>query len=114
MWILQVGAAQSQADYLLLLSASLIAVGLAAFIVYHAFRGYKRNSSRRMLFLASGLSLIMIIPITLSIGVNTLGQVIPLQPRVYTFHLPIVIRVSEIVGLCCILFSLLIKPERQN
>lgn len=109
--VLQSAAGRAQSDYLLLLSASLIAVGLALFIVFHAYRGYRRNRSVRMLYLASGLCLITVVPMTLSIGINSLGQVLDLDPRVYTFYLPVVVRASEIVGLCSLLYSLLITPE---
>lgn len=114
MFVIQMGDVQMQSDYLLLLSASLIAVGLALFIVFHAYRGYQRNSSVRMLFLASGLCLITVVPMTLSIGIDSLGQVIDLSPRVYTFYLPLVIRVSEIIGLCSLLYSLLITPVQSK
>lgn len=114
MVVLQAGGIQTQSDYFLLLAASLIAVGLALFIVFQAYRGYRRNDSKRMLFLAAGLCLITVIPMALSIGINSLGQIVTLQPRVYTFHLPIVIRASEIAGLGCILYSLLITPGRSG
>jgi hypothetical protein len=110
----QAGTAQIQSEYLLLLSVSLIAVGLALFIVLHAFRGYQRSNSTRMLFLASGLSLVTVVPMALSIGVNTFGQTTGLQPRVYTFYLPMAIRVCEIVGLCALLYSLLIVPGHSK
>ena len=111
---IQAGTAQMQSDYLLLLSVSLIAVGLALFIVFHAFWGYQRNNSVRMLFLACGLCLITVVPMALSIGVNSLGQTISFHPRVYTFYLPVVIRVSEIIGLCTLLYSLLITPSQSK
>ena len=101
-------------DYLLLLSASLIALGLALFIVFHAYRGYQRNSSVRMLYLACGLGLITVVPLTLSIGVNSLGQMTEITPRVYTFYLPLVTRVSEITGICTLLYSLLITPSNSK
>ncbi|WP_135303968.1 DUF7521 family protein [Haloarcula amylovorans] len=103
-------AEQTQSDDLLLLAASLIAVGLALFITFHAYRGYRRNDSVRMWYLAAGLALITVVPMTLSIGVTSLGQVVGLQPRVRTFYLPILSRVSEIVGLCSLLYSLLVTP----
>ena len=112
MSVLQATVAQ-QSDYLLLLSVSLIAVGLALFIVFHAFRGYQRNDSRRTLFLAIGLCLITVVPMTLSIGVNSLGQAAEVQPRVYTFFLPVLSRLSEIAGLCTLLYSLLITPGQS-
>ena len=61
--------AQAQSDYLLLLSVSLIALGLALFIVFHAYQGYQRNESTRMLFLAGGLCLITVIPLAISTNV---------------------------------------------
>lgn len=112
--VMQAADTQLPSDYLLLLSTSLIALGLALFIVFHAYRGYQRNSSVRMLYLACGLGLITLVPMTLSIGVNSLGQMIELAPRVYTFHLPLVIRVSEITGICTLLYSLLITPGKSN
>lgn len=107
---MSLGLLQVQSDYLLLLSASLIAIGLALFIVFHAYRGYRRNNSRRMLYLASGLCLITVVPMALSIGVNSLGQTLTLHSRIYTFYLPLGVRVSEIGGLCLLLYSLLVAP----
>jgi uncharacterized membrane protein len=105
---------QLPSDYLLLLSASLVALGLALFIVFHAYRGYQRNSSVRMLYLACGLGLITVVPMTLSIVINSLGQTIELAPRVYKFYLPLVTRVSEITGICALLYSLLITPSNSE
>lgn len=104
------GAGPVRSDYLLLLSASLIALGLASFIVLHAYRGYRRNDSPRMLFLAGGLCLLTVVPMALSIAVNSLGQTTDPDPRVYAFYLPTVVRVSEIAGLCALLYSLLVVP----
>ncbi|RQG87139.1 hypothetical protein EA462_15595 [Natrarchaeobius halalkaliphilus] len=114
MSVIQATDTQLPSDYLLLLSASLIALGLALFIVFHAYRGYQRNSSVRMLYLACGLGLITVVPMTLSIGVNSLGQMVDLAPRVYTFYLPLATRVSEITGICTLLYSLLIKPSKSK
>lgn len=109
----QVAVGLARSDYLLLLASTLIAVGLALFIVFHAYWGYRRNNSRRMLYLAGGLLLITVVPMALSIGINSLGQSIGFQPRVYTFYLPVMSRVSEIIGLCALLYSLLIVPRRS-
>lgn len=114
MSVSQVADTQPVSDYLLLLSVSLIALGLALFIVFHAYRGYQRNSSIRMLYLACGLGLITVVPMTLSIGVNSLGQMIELAPRVSAFYLPLVTRVSEITGICTLLYSLLITPSKSK
>lgn len=114
MWVMQASSEPLQSDYLLLLSVSLIAVGLALFIVFHAYRGYQRNNSVRMLYLASGLCLITVAPLILSIGVTTLGQIFDLSPRVYTFYLPLLTRLSEIIGICLLLYSLLITTDRSR
>ena len=106
--------AQTHSDYLLLLSVSLIAIGLALFIVFHAYQGYQRNESTRMLFLAGGLCLITVVPLAISIGVNSVGQVVNFHSRVYTFYLPTAARVSEIAGLCSLLYSLLITPGQSQ
>ncbi|WP_445972134.1 DUF7521 family protein [Halorubrum miltondacostae] len=112
--MLQTAEAQLSSDYLLLLSVSLISLGLALFIVFHAYRGYQRNSSVRMLYLACGLGLITVVPMALSIGVNSVGQVIEVTPRVYSFYLPVATRVSEIAGICTLLYSLLITPSAAS
>lgn len=114
MFVIQSANVQIQSDYLLLLSASLIALGLALFIVFHAYRGYRRNSSARMLYLAAGLCLITVVPMTLSIGVNSLGQVVNLSSQTYKFYLPLLSNISEIIGICILLYSLLITPSKDK
>ena len=114
MTALQIGGVQTQSEYLLLLSATLIAAGLALFIVFHAYSGYRRNNSTRMLYLAVGLCLITVVPMALSIVINSLGQSIGFQSRVYTFYLPLLSRISEIVGLCTLLYSLLVVPSQSQ
>ena len=114
MSVVQAADTQLPSDYLLLLSVSLIALGLALFIVFHAYRGYQRNNSVRMLYLACGLRLITVVPMTLSIGVNSIGQIIEFTPRIHTFYLPLATRVSEITGICTLLYSLLITPSKSE
>ncbi|WP_175507118.1 hypothetical protein [Halostagnicola kamekurae] len=79
MFVIQTAETQPSSDYLLLLSASLIALGLTLFIVFHAYQGYQRNSSIRILSLTCGLGFITVVPITLSIRVNSFGQMIDLN-----------------------------------
>ncbi|ELZ11021.1 hypothetical protein C479_09428 [Halovivax asiaticus JCM 14624] len=105
---------QPRSDYLLVLSASLIALGLALFIVFHAFRGYRRNDSVRMLYLATGLCLITVVPTALSLAVDTVGQLVALDPRVYTVYQPLANRASEVLGLCALLYSLLVTPAESG
>lgn len=101
-------------DELALLAATLIAAGLSLFIVFHAYRGYRRNESRRMLFLASGLALITLVPFAMSILVPVLGYWVVIDTSTYAFGLPMLQRVSQITGLCCILYSLMIPPARSS
>ena len=104
----------SDSASLLLLAVTLIATGLALFIVFHAYRGYRRNESARMLYLASGLCLITVVPLALSGAFNAAGHMTALPPRSYTFYLPLVSRLSEIAGLVALLYSLLIVPAESD
>lgn len=105
----QLDSAQGYIDYLILLTITLAALVLGLFIAFQAFRGYRRNQSRRMLFLALGLVLLTVVPFVLSLAVTFLGQQLGLGQRVYTYWLPIAIRLVEIGGLSCILYSLSIR-----
>lgn len=114
MIVLQAGMNTDASVELTLLSVTFIAAGLSLFIVFHAFRGYHRNKSRRMLFLASGLALITVIPFLMSMLVTVAGYGTAFDASVYTFVLPMLQRVSQIIGLCCILYSLLISPHHSS
>ncbi|MFC4550484.1 MULTISPECIES: DUF7521 family protein [Halorussus] len=104
--LLQAGATQQYVDYLVLLGVTSVAMVLGLFIVFQAYRGYRRNASRRMLYLALGLALLTVAPFALSIAVASLGRTLGLGPRTYTFFLPVTTRLVEIAGLGCILYSL--------
>lgn len=109
-----VAGGQARSGDVLLLSATLIALGLALFIVFHAYRGYRRNDSPRMLYLAAGLCLLTVVPLSLWIAVTSLGQAVALDSRIRAFYLPIAVRGSEIVGLLALLYSLLVSPARSE
>lgn len=98
-------------DYLTLLSVTLVAIGLALFIVFQAYRGYRHHESRRMLFLALGLCLLTIVPFAFSIVVDSVAQLTTLEPRIRSYYLPMASRLSEVGGLGCLLYSLLIDAE---
>ncbi|GAB7019093.1 hypothetical protein JCM18750_19540 [Halostagnicola bangensis] len=98
-------------DYLTLLSVTLIAIGLSLFIVFQAYRGYRHHESRRMLFLALGLFLLTVVPFSLAVVVDSLAQMATLEPRVTSYYLPLFSRLSEVSGLGCLLYSLLIDAE---
>lgn len=106
--LLQFGVEQAYTDYLIHLAITLVAMMLALYIVFQAFRGYQRNDSQRILFLAIGLSLLTLAPFALSILGASLDNSLGLGPRLYTFYLPVASRLLEICGLGCILYSLFI------
>jgi len=107
--LLQFGVEQAYTDYLIHLAVTLIAMMLALYIVFQAFRGYRRNDSQRILFLAIGLALLTLAPFALSILGASLGNSLGFGPRLYTFYLPVASRLLEICGLGCILYSLFIR-----
>lgn len=108
--ILQTGSTDVGAyvGYLALLAVTLVALVLGLFIAFQAYRGYRRNQSQRMLFLALGFVLLTVAPFALSLVVTFAGQRLGVDPGGYTYWLPVTTRLVEIVGLCCILYSLTI------
>jgi hypothetical protein len=92
--------------YLSLLAATLLAAMLGLIIVFQAFRGYRRNNSRRMLFLAAGLALITVAPFFLSIVFTVIAPSLGAGGFLLSYVLPMASRVLEISGLLLILYSL--------
>ncbi|GGM60292.1 phosphoglycerol transferase MdoB-like AlkP superfamily enzyme [Halarchaeum rubridurum] len=101
--------ATAYAGYLVLLAVTLLALVLSLAIVLQAYRGYRRNRSRPMLYLALGLVLLTVVPFAISLAVASLGQRLGFGPLVYTYYAPIVSRVVEIAGLASILYSLYVR-----
>ncbi|WP_330631611.1 DUF7521 family protein [Halocatena halophila] len=95
---------------LLVVATTLIALGLSVFLVFHAYRGYRRHRSRRMFYLAVGLGMLTIVPMVAAIGV--VGFDGPAHVR--SVSLSLIERMSQIVGLCSILYSLLIPPAEST
>lgn len=83
------------------------AVGL--FIGYQAFVGLRRNRSRQMLFLSTGMILLFGVAYGVSLVGNLLFQfrVVPL-PAQDLFRMAI--RIVQFVALVCIAYSLYIGP----
>jgi hypothetical protein len=84
---------------------ALVATGLSALIAYHAYRGYRRNNSRPMLFLAVGFAFITTIPFFVDL------VFFPFVGRLYGARLaavvlPTVKYAIQIVGLSFVLYSL--------
>ncbi|ACV46774.1 MULTISPECIES: DUF7521 family protein [Halomicrobium] len=88
---------------LLLQGYELVGAALGLFIAYLAFRGYRRNDSRPMLFFAIGFGIILGLPLP----VVALSLVFPWlsgpggQAIIQTF---------ELVGLVCIIYALRMDP----
>ncbi|SEH67061.1 hypothetical protein SAMN05192561_12710 [Halopenitus malekzadehii] len=92
--------------YLSLLAATLLASALGLIIVFQAFRGYRRNDSQRMLYLAVGLALITVAPFGLSIVFTLFAPGIGNEEFLLSYVLPMASRLLEISGLGLILYSL--------
>ena len=97
---LQTGGQLSNSLELGLVAYELLGAGLGVFIAYLAYRGYRRNRSRPMLFVAIGFVLALGVPLAITIGYLlapiTGGRVI-VQLSSQTF---------EIAGLLCIIYGL--------
>lgn len=102
------GVQRADLDYLVVLALTLLAISVSLFIVFQAYRGSRRNDSRRMLFLAIGLMFLTVVPFSLSLVLTALGQSLQVGPRLYTFYLPVTTRLAELCGLGSLLYSLYI------
>lgn len=92
--------------YLVLLVVSLVATGMALVVIFQAYRGYRRNDSRPMLYLAIGLACLTVIPFAISLLISSVGPAVGFGPREYGFLVPLATRAVEIVGLTVLLYSL--------
>ncbi|MBP1986544.1 DUF7521 family protein [Halolamina salifodinae] len=87
----------------LLQAYEMVGAALGLFIAFLAYRGYRRNDSRPMLYLAIGFGIILGLPIPL-VAISLLFPSIPgavSQAFVQTL---------EIVGLVCIIYALRMEP----
>ena len=98
--VLQVGSQPSGMIQAGLLAYELIGAVLGVFIAYLAYRGYRRNQSRPMLFVSLGFVLALGVPLTITLVYIALpitgGQVI----------VQVVNQTFEIVGLLSIVYGL--------
>jgi hypothetical protein len=98
--VLQATGRPSDAVALALQAYDLVGAVLGVFIAYLAYRGYRRNDSRPMLFVAVGFVLVLGLPLVVTVLYLALplpGWRVPLQ---------VVIQTSEIAGLLCIIHGL--------
>ncbi|WP_115864402.1 DUF7521 family protein [Halorussus litoreus] len=77
----------------------ILSVVIGVFIAYQAYRGYKRNESRPMLFIAIGFVLVLAIPFCLFVLYGVLS-VLPVAAVVVGSQL------SQVSGLLAILYAL--------
>lgn len=78
----------------------LVGAALGVFIAYLAYRGYRRNDSRPMLFVSLGFVLALGVPLVVTLlyfALPITGWQVPLQ---------VIIQTVEIVGLLCIIYGL--------
>jgi len=92
---------------LALFASGVITLAFGIAIAYIAFRGYRRNASRPMLFLAIGFVLVIAIPGTLTYVLYVLVAVVGVGLPVDELVLAGLMQTSEIVGMACILYALL-------
>ena len=82
----------------------LVGAALGLFIAYQAYRGYRRNESRPMLFMSLGFVLVVGVPVLLTIPF----LLVPSIPQAaYQFA----IQTSEIAGLVSIVYALRVDPD---
>lgn len=83
-----------------LLAYELVGAVLGVFIAYLAWRGYRRNQSRPMLFVSLGFALALGVPLALTLAYLALpvtgGRVV----------VQIVNQTFEVAGLLCIIYGL--------
>ena len=87
----------------LLQAYEMVGAALGLFIAYLAYRGYRRNASRPMLYLAVGFGVILGLPIPV-VALSLLFPSIP-DPVVQAF-----VQTLEIGGLLCIVYALRMDP----
>lgn len=97
---LQVGSQLPEGLQAGLLAYELLGAALGVFIAYLAYRGYRRNQSRPMLFVSIGFALALGVPLLLTLVYLALpvsGGRVAVQIASQTF---------EIAGLLCIIYGL--------
>lgn len=99
-----VGPVQAEVAIRTVLQAyEMVGAALGLFIAYLAYRGYRRNSSRPMLYLAIGFGIILGLPIPI-VAITLLLPSLS-EPLVQAF-----IQTLEIVGLLSIIYALRMEP----
>lgn len=84
-------------------ATQILSVIIGVFIAYQAYRGYLRNESRPMLFLALGFILVLAVPF----GIFVLYGLFPAIPVTAVI---IASQVCQVSGLLAILYALWMPP----
>lgn len=92
---------------LLLLAGGVITIVIGFAIAYVAFRGYRRNESRPMLFIAIGFVLAIAFPGTLDITLYTILLTTQIQLPISRLSLAGIMQASQLLGMASILYALL-------
>lgn len=98
--VLEAAERPSEAVALALQAYELVGAVLGVFIAYLAYRGYRQNDSRPMLFVALGFALVLGVPLVLTLlflALPVSGWEVPLQVAIQTI---------EIAGLVSIIHGL--------
>ena len=98
--VLQAVGQPSDTAILALQAYELVGAALGMFIAYLAYRGYRRNDSRPMLFVSLGFTLALGLPFV----VTVLYLVLPITG--WQVALQVIIQTVEIAGLLCIIYGL--------
>lgn len=80
-------------------STQILSVVLGLFIAYQAYRGYRRNDSRPMLFIAVGFLLVLAVPFAVFLVYAAL-------PTIPVTAVVIVTQLCQVSGLVAILYAL--------
>lgn len=98
--VLQVGSQLPETLQMGLLAYELVGAVLGVFIAYIAYRGYRRNRSRPMLFVSLGFALALGVPLVITLvylALPVTGGRVVVQVVNQTF---------EVGGLLCIVYGL--------
>lgn len=91
-----------------LMALATVAVALGLLISYQAYRGLRRNDSRRMLFLSAGMLLLFGAAYGLAFVTSVFLQ-FRLLPLVYQDALRVLVRLLQVAGLACIAYSMYMR-----
>lgn len=80
-------------------ATDILSAVLGIFIAYQAFRGYRRNQSQPMLFIAIGFVLVLAVPFVLLLGMLAI-------PGVTETTVGLIQQTSQVLGLLAIIYAL--------